>query len=68
MICARFLASAIPTTMTAAECAIVTQCLGSRCSQWVPEIAGSPAAPTGQGWCADNVHAPSRADPAKEKS
>jgi hypothetical protein len=41
-------------------------CIGSLCSQWIPEIAGSPAADNGRGRCADNPTAPSRTNPAKE--
>ena len=35
-------------------------CLGPACALWLPEIAGSPAAPTGRGNCANNPHAPAR--------
>lgn len=35
-------------------------CLGPACALWLPEIAGTPAKPTGRGNCAHNPTAPAR--------
>ena len=69
MICERFYTALLPLVrdgMTVDSAQRRAVCIGSVCSQWVPEISGSPAKETGLGWCHDNRAVPSRPDPAKK--
>lgn len=41
----------------------MSACMGSRCASWVPELTGTPLAPTGRGWCVDNTQRQAFEDP-----
>lgn len=60
MICPLILGPVMATDYAVDVCEQLATCRGLRCALWLPEITGSPAAPTGRGNCSSNPKAPAR--------